>query len=174
GLVLGSDRELVLLRARDLPLPRNVLGRVAHVVAIKGVPQAVLDHGVDHLVVAHLHAVAKMLAVRGHAHRFLAARDHDLAVAVEDGLIAERDRTQPRAAELIDTPGRALHRDAGPDRRLAGRVLALPRGEDLPQNHLGHLGAGDTRPLERLDDCNFAEVVGWQTAKRAVECANWS
>src|SRR5262249_47887772 len=73
---------------------------------------------------------------------------------------------------LIDTPGRALDRDAGRDRRLPGRVLALPGGEDLPQDHLGHLGAGDPRPLERLADCNLAEVVGRQVSKCAIECPN--
>jgi hypothetical protein len=39
-----------------------------------------------------------MLAVRRHAHRFLAARHHDIAVAVEDRLIAERDRAQAGTA----------------------------------------------------------------------------
>ena len=83
--------------AGDLPLLGDVLGGGAHVVAVEGIPQAVLDHGVDHLERAHLYAAAQMLAVRRHAHRFLAAGDHDLAVAVEDRLIAERDRAQARS-----------------------------------------------------------------------------
>ena len=49
GLVLRGNGEAVLLLARDLPLARDVLGRVAHVVAVEGIPQAVLDHGVDEL-----------------------------------------------------------------------------------------------------------------------------
>ena len=61
GLVLRGDREFVLLRAGDLPLLGDVLGGVAHVVAVEGVPQAVLDHGVDQFEGAHLHAVAQML-----------------------------------------------------------------------------------------------------------------
>ena len=76
-LVLRGDRELVLLLARDLPLLGDVLGGGAHVIAVEGVPQAVLDHGVDHFERAHLHAVAQMRAVRRHAHGFLAAGDHD-------------------------------------------------------------------------------------------------
>ena len=139
GLVLRGDRELVLLRAGDLPLAGDVLGGVAHVVAVEGVPQAVLDHGVDHLEVAHLHAVAQMRAVRRLAHGFLAAGHHDLGIAVEDGLVAERDRAQARAAELVDAPGRALDRDAGGDRGLARRVLALAGGQDLAQDDLGDL-----------------------------------
>ena len=49
GLVLGGRGEGVLLLAGDLPLLGDVLGGVAHVVAVEGVPQAVLDHGVDEL-----------------------------------------------------------------------------------------------------------------------------
>ena len=75
--------------------------------------QAILDHGVDHIEIAHLHAVAQMRAMRGHAHGLLAARDHQLRIAVEDGLIAERHRAQPRAAQLVDAPGRRFDRDAG-------------------------------------------------------------
>ena len=45
--------------------------------------------------------------MRRHAHRFLAAGDDDVGVAVEDRLIAERDRAQAGAAELVDAPGRA-------------------------------------------------------------------
>jgi hypothetical protein len=56
GLVLGSDRELILLLAADLPFLRNVLRRRAHVISVKCVPQAVLDHGVDKFHVAHLGA----------------------------------------------------------------------------------------------------------------------
>ena len=47
GLVLRGDREFVLLLARDLEFAGDVLGRHAHVVAVEGVPEAVLDHGVD-------------------------------------------------------------------------------------------------------------------------------
>src|ERR1035437_7524999 len=97
-LVLRSDREFILHLAGDLPLLGDILGGVTHVVAVEGVPQPVLDHGVDYLEVAHLHAVAQMLAVRRHAHRLLTARHHDLAVAVEDRLIAERDRAQAGTA----------------------------------------------------------------------------
>ena len=77
GLVLRGDGELVLLFARDLPLGGNVLGGVAHVVAIEGVPKAVLDHRVDELRVAHLGAVAQVRAVRRLAHAFLATGDND-------------------------------------------------------------------------------------------------
>jgi hypothetical protein len=41
GLVLRADGEGVLILAGDLPLLGDVLGRVAHVIALEGVEQAV-------------------------------------------------------------------------------------------------------------------------------------
>ena len=77
ALFCEATAKLVLLLARDLPLAGDVLGRGAHVVAVEGVPQAVLDHGVDELDVAHLGAVAQVRAVRRLAHALLAAGDDD-------------------------------------------------------------------------------------------------
>ena len=172
GLVLRLHRELVLLRAGDLPFLGDVLGGRAHVIAVEGIPQAVLDHGVDQLEAAHLHAVAQMLAVRRLAHRFLAAGDHDVAVAVEDGLVAERHRPQARAAELVHAPRGALDRNAGGDRGLAGRVLALTGGQDLAHDDLGDPAALDAGALERLLDRDLAQFMGRQAGKRPVERAD--
>ncbi len=79
ALACERDGELVLLLAGDLPALRHVLGGVAHVIAVEGVPQPVLDHRVDELGVAHLDAVAQMDAVRRLAHALLPAGDDDLA-----------------------------------------------------------------------------------------------
>src|SRR5215468_6331839 len=136
GLLLRLDRELVLLGASDLPLPRDVLGGVAHVVAVEGIPQTVLDHGVDQFEAAHLDAAAQVLGVRSHAHGFLTASDDDFGIAVEQGLVAERHGAQARAAELVDAPGGAFDGNAGRDRSLAGRVLALGSGQDLAHDDL--------------------------------------
>src|SRR6185312_10022602 len=99
------------------------------------------------------------------AHRLLAAGDHDVAVAVEDGLIAERDRPKPRAAELVHAPGRAFDRDAGGDRGLPGRVLALTGGQDLPHDDFGDLLALDAGAFERLLDGKLAQLMGWNARK---------
>ena len=172
GLVLRLHRELVLLLAGDLPLLGDVLGGVAHVIAVEGIPQAVLDHGVDQLDTAHLHAVAQMLAVRRLAHQLLAAGDDDVAVAVEDGLIAERHRAQSGTAELVHAPRGTFDRNAGRDGGLAGRVLALTGGQDLSHDDFGHLGALDAGALERLLDGNLAQFMGRQAGQRPVERPN--
>jgi hypothetical protein len=67
--------------AADVALGGDVLGRLAHVIAVEGVPQPVLDHGVDQGEVAHLLAGAQVLGVRRLAHALLTAGDDDLRVA---------------------------------------------------------------------------------------------
>ena len=172
GLVLRLHRELVLHLAGDLPLLGDVLSGGAHVIAVEGIPQAVLDHGVDHLEVAHLHAVAKMRAVRRLAHRFLAAGDDDVAVAVGDRLIAERDRAQAGAAQHVDLPGRRLHRNAGADRGLPAGILAFARRQDLAHDHFGDVLALDPGAIQRRLDRDLSELVRWQRRQRPVERAD--
>ena len=87
----------------------HVLGRDAHVVLVVDVPQAVDDHGVDHLPVAHALAVARARQhVRRGAHVLLAAGDHDLAVAPGDRLRRQHHGLQAGAADGVDGQCRAL------------------------------------------------------------------
>src|SRR3546814_1708018 len=63
GLVLRSGREGILLLAGDLPLLGDVLGGISPVVAVEGVPQAVLAHRVHPTKVALLLAVSDRTSV---------------------------------------------------------------------------------------------------------------
>ena len=171
-LVLRSDRELVLVLALELPALRDVLGRGAHVVAVEGVQQAVLEHRVDELEVAHLGAGAHIGGVRRLRHRFLAAGDDDVGVAVGDLLHADGDRAQARAAELVEAPGRLFLRDARRHRGLAGRVLALPGRQDLAEDDLVDLARLDLGALQRLLDGNRAEIVRRRVREGPVEGAD--
>ena len=80
---------------RELPLLGDVLGGRAHVIALEGVHQAVLEHGVAHLQVAHLGAAAHIGGMRRLDMQFLAARHDDPGVSVGDLLHAERDGAKP-------------------------------------------------------------------------------
>jgi hypothetical protein len=53
GFLLASQRKCVLHFARDAVRTGDVFGGDAHVVLVVDVPQAIDDHGVDHLPVAH-------------------------------------------------------------------------------------------------------------------------
>ena len=96
--VLRGNGEFVLGFAGDLPLAGDVFGRRAHMIAVERVPQAVLDHGIDHLEIAHLYPVAQVLAVRGKRHRFLTARRHYARIAAGDLLEPESNCAEARAA----------------------------------------------------------------------------
>ena len=169
GLVLALHRELVLHVAGDLPLLGDVLGGGAHVVAVEGIPEAVLDHGVDHRVVAHLHAITQVGGMRRAAHRFLAAGGDDLGIARHDLLHAQRHGAEAGAAELVDAPGRAFLGDAGMDGGLAGGVLALAGGEDLAEDHLLHFGGLDLGAFHGGLQGDGAQEGGRHARQRAVE-----
>ncbi len=68
-------------------------------VAVEGVHQAVLDHRVDELGVAHLGAGAQVGGVGRERHALAAARDDDVGVAVGDLLlpIATARRPEPQS-----------------------------------------------------------------------------
>ena len=93
---------------RDAVLLRDVLGRRAHVVLVVDVPQAVGDHRVDQLPVAHAVALARVQQhVRRGAHVLLAAGDDDLGVAAAHRLRRQHHGLQARAADLVDGAGPA-------------------------------------------------------------------
>jgi hypothetical protein len=111
GTISSSEREHVLLVAADLVLLGHVLGRDAHVVLVVNVEQAVDDHRVDELPLAHALAVARAgQHVGRQAHALLAAGDDDLGVAVAHRLGGEHDRLQAGAADGVDGERRHGHR----------------------------------------------------------------
>ncbi len=74
-------------------------------------------------------------------------------------------RAEPRAAELVQPPGGRLLRQAGADRRLARRVLALAGGQDLAEDDLVDLvrldlGAGRAPRVIATAPSSCAGIVG--------------
>ncbi len=171
-LVLGGHREGVLLLARQLPLAGYILGRRAHVITVEGIPEPVLDHRVDHRIVAHLDAGPQMRAVRRQRHRFLAARDNDPGVAGGDLLHADRNRPQSRAADLVEAPGGGLLRQTRLDGSLPCRVLSLPGGQHLTEDDFIDFRSVDARTGEHLLDGDCAELMRGGVSERAIERAD--
>ena len=60
GLVLGGERELILLVSGQLPALGDIFRRRAHMIAVEGIPEPILDHAVDHLEITHLLAGSEM------------------------------------------------------------------------------------------------------------------
>ena len=94
---------------------------------------ALLDLGLPDVEAHDLRALAAVYFgptgfSRKQRHAAAAARHHDLGVARGDLLRRQGHRPEARAAELVDSEGRSLHRDAGRHRRLPRRVLVVGGG----------------------------------------------
>ena len=169
GLVLRAGREPILLLAGQLPLRGDVFRRVAHVIAVEGVGEAVLDHRIDELHVAHLHAVAQMSDVGSLRHRLLSARDYDVGVAVGDLLQSDRHRAEAAATQLIEPERGLLLRNARLHRRLPRRVLAFPGRKNLAEDHLVDLAGLHFRRRQRGLYRSRPQFVSGRIRERAIE-----
>lgn len=119
GLLRGLGLLLMAAKAscssREMPyFLATFSGSGAHVVVVVGIPQAVVDHRVDHLPVAHALAIARAHHhMRRSAHVLLAAGDDDVRIAATDGLRGQMGGLEARAADLAATQRKPARRSAG-------------------------------------------------------------
>ena len=173
GLLLGGGGEGVLGFAADAVLLHQVLGGDAHVVVVEGVPQAVLDHGVHQLGVAHAQpGTGTGHHVGGEAHVLLAAGDHHLGIAAADGLGREVQGLEAGAADLVQGQGRHGVGQPGEDGGLAGGVLAGACGEHLAEDDLVDLGPVEAGLGQQLADHSGAQLRRGDVGQRALEAAD--
>ncbi len=117
--------------------------------------------------------VRRCCAWARHAHRFWPPATTISLSPFDDRPIAERDRAQARAAELVDAPGRAFHRDAGAHRGLAGRVLACARAVRIwPMMTSLTREPSTPAPLKRAENSDACRVHGRAVGKSPVEGAD--
>ena len=173
GLLLGGGGELVHLLAGDAPDVRDVLSGGAHVIVVVGVPQAVLDHGVDHLGVTHPGAVAAGgNGVGSGAHVLSAAADNHVGVAGQDGAGALDHGLHAGAADHAHGVSGDGIGDAGLDGGLAGHVLALGGGQDAAKHDLIHLLGLHAGTVQSLFDDDGTQIDGRGVLQRAAEGTN--
>ena len=173
GLLLGVVAELVQLLPGDAPDVADVLGGGAHVVVVISIPQAVLDHGVDDLGVAHASAPTVGGDGIGSAAHALSAAAHDeVSVAALDGAGALDDGLQTGAADHAHGVGGHLQGHAGLDHALTGHVLTLGSGQDVTEHDLIQPLALDVAALEGLGDDDGAQLSGRDIPQRAAEGAD--
>ena len=161
GLLLGGSAEGVELFAGDAPNIADVLGGGAHVVVVERIPQAVLDHGVDKLLVAHAGAPAGVgSGIRSGAHVLGAAADDDIGVAGEDGAASLNDGLHTGAADHTDGIGGDGIGETGAHADLTGDVLTETGGQDAAEHQLIDILGSDIRALEGFLHDDGAELSG--------------
>ena len=135
GLLLRGYAERIQLFTGDAPDVADVLGGGAHVVVVERIPQAVLDHSVNELLVTHAGAPAGVEGgVRSHGHVFGAAADNDVGIAGQDGAGALDHGLHAGAADHADGIGGNTERQTGLHADLTGNVLALSSSQDAAEH----------------------------------------
>ena len=89
---LALQREFVLRRARDAVLRGEALGRGRHVAVVEGVPEAIVEHGVELPGVAQPRAPPRVRQHVGHlAHALHTASQGDFRLTEADRLCGQGD-----------------------------------------------------------------------------------
>src|SRR5205085_11204768 len=122
--------------------------------------QAVVDHRVEHLRVAHAVAEAALWEqVRSLRHRLHpAGHDRPLDVAGTDVLVGHPDRAKAGSTDLVDGLGADLLGDSALDLSLARGDLPLPRLQHLAEYDVLDLVGRDARALESAGDGGATEL----------------
>jgi hypothetical protein len=171
-----GDGELVLRLAGEVVAAGAVLGEGAHQAALVllgvAVFQAVEEHVVHHLAVAEAVAAARLGQQVGRVgHRLHAAGDHDLVAAGKQQVVRQHGRLHAGAAHLVDRGAAGRQRQAGAERGLAGRRLALAGGQHAAHDHFLHLLGREAGALDRRLDRDAAELRRGEAGQVALESA---
>ncbi|MBN7116676.1 hypothetical protein ACP87_02425 [Pseudomonas oleovorans] len=130
----------ILLLTTEAILLRTILGEGAHQpAALEGVLQAVEEHVVGHLTMAHaITTTGTRQQIRRVGHALHAAGHQHFAATGQQLVMAEHQRLHAGATHLVQRG--ALHRLAQPcaQRRLARRCLALAGLQHAAHQHRVH------------------------------------
>ena len=147
---MGVERVGVLLLAGDGVFFGDELAGHAHVLIVTGAPEAIVDHGVDGLCVAHAKAFARVGKKVGCVgHGFHAAGDGDLGVSGSDGVGGEGNGFEAGAADHVDGEGRDGVGETAAKGGLACGILAEAGGENAAHDALGDKRGIDVRRARR-------------------------
>ena len=104
------------------------------------IPEAIIDHRVDHVLVAHTEPRSGTCQEIGSiAHALHPARDDYFTVARENGLSAEHDCLHAASTDFVDRQGRHRLRQTRIDRSLpCGRLTHAGR-ENVAHEDFRHL-----------------------------------
>ncbi len=149
----------VLCLAADRVMLGDDLSGVAHMALFKRAPEAVGDHRIQQLAVAHPKALAHARQeVWTVAHRFHPAGDGNIDVSGRDPLNAEHHRPETRSAHHVDGERRDTVGKAAAERRLPRGILANSRGHDVAHDAFVDDRRIDAGAAHRLRDDQRAEL----------------
>ena len=173
GFAVGVERVVILLLAGDGMLFGDEFAGHAHVLIVAGAPEAVVDHGVDGLRVAHAKTFARGGKKVGRVgHGLHATGDGDLGVADGDGLGCEANGFEAGAADHVDGESGDGVGETTAQRGLARGILAEAGGEDAAHDALGDFGGIDGGAFDGGAHCDGSELDGGEMGECAEELAD--
>ena len=173
--LLRSQGPAVLRLAGDLVFLDQILGMPAGMRVRERVVQAVAQHAVVELAVAH--AVAPAGArdeIRRLVHVLHAARHRDIDVAERNLLRCRDDRLRSGAADAVDRERRHRDRQPGMDGSLPGRIHLGAGLHDVAHDDGFHLVGAKLRARDRGADRHRAEIGRRYLFESAAERADRS
>jgi len=161
---MAVHRVGVLFLAADLVGFRDQFPRHPHMHIVERVPEAVVDHGVHHLAVAHAQAFADLEEeVRAIAHGLHAAGDGNVDVAGCDALRGEHHGFEPRTADLVDR-----ERAHGNWEPAAQSSLTCRRLAHTGAHHVAHEAFVHARGIDTGTGDGFAHGKGAQVRRAEI------
>ncbi len=172
-LALRLGGKGVLLFTAEAVFVHQVFCGDTHVIVVERIPQAVADHAVDQLAMAHaLAGTGRGHHVGGEAHVLLATGDDHFGVTTTDRLGRQVQGLEARAADLVQGQRRYAVGQAGVDRRLACRVLPGACGQHLAEDDLIDLRRLQPGLLQQAPDHGGTEVYRRYGGEGALEAAD--
>ena len=172
--LLAGDGVIAVLLLIGL-VGADVLSGHAHVlVKAGGIPQSIVDHGIDQLALAHgsAHAVAvtALHHCKGsHVHVLHAACDHDISIACLDHLSSHVHAVQTGTADHVDGDSGGLDGQASLQGSLTSDVLAQTSLNDAAHVNMIDLLRCDVCALQCLLDDDGAQLSSGNVGKSAAE-----
>ena len=171
GALERLNGEGILRLTREVERRRAFLGEGAHQAAFfVRVLEAVVEHVVDHLTVAHAHAATRLRQqVRRIGHTFHPAGDDYIYRARGQHVVREHGRTHAGAAHLVHRRAAGGERQARAQSRLASRRLAEAGGQHAAHHHFIDLRRFETCALDGRFDRDRAKLRRGQRREVALK-----
>ena len=130
GLLLGAQREEILIRAGNAEIFRDILRRFRHAVDAVALPHQFIDEApADGGVIHRISAAERGFRLRHHkrraAHAFHPAGDQQIGLAGFDGPRRHADRVHAGTAKPVHRGARHGHRQPRQQSRHAGHVAVI-------------------------------------------------
>ena len=168
--LVRAQRPRVELLTRLAELVRDLVGLVVHDALRPRIAQAVVQDGVDEVLIAKAVAGAGAKRhVRRARHRLHATRQDALGLVEADQIISERDGAHARGADLVDGLRAALDRNAHAGRDLPRHRVHLAGLDDRADERVVNIGGRDARALNRSLRSGDAEIDGTRAGEIATK-----